>query len=84
MLERPPSRREAARTRQQRSRARRRQGLKLVRITQDEFRLIEALQRSGRLTPADGLQWPRVEQAVEQVLQDWVERWSRVAFPDGL
>jgi hypothetical protein len=53
-----------------------------LRITQDEYRLIEALQRSGRLTEGDGLQWARVEQEAERVLYDWVDRWlSRVASP---
>jgi hypothetical protein len=71
-----------ARDRQRRSRGRRRQGLKLLRIAQDEYRLIDALQRAGRLQAGEGLDWTRVEQEAEQVLDDFVERWlSRVASP---
>jgi hypothetical protein len=68
-----------ARDRQRRSRIRRRQGLRVLRIVQDEYRLIQALQRAGRLSADEGLDWARVEHEAEQVLDDFIERWSRVA-----
>ena len=74
--------RHAQRERQRRSRARRRHGITLLRVPVDEFRLVEALQRAGRLTGEDGLQRARIEQEVERLVADWTERWlSRVASP---
>ena len=75
MLERHDGPRVAARQRQRRSRARRRQGIALLRIQVDEFRLIEALQRAGRLTDNGGLQRACVEREVERLVADFVEGW---------
>jgi hypothetical protein len=87
MLHRPPpdrrrrktadraERKRAASARQKRSRARRRRGRALLRVEVDEFDLIEALQASGRLDDAGGLDRARVEQEAGRVLRDWTTRW---------
>ena len=69
-----------ARTRQRRSRLRRRQGRALLRVEANEFDLVAALLKAGRLCEADGLQRPKVEQALTKLVEDWTARWlSRVA-----
>jgi hypothetical protein len=71
-----------ARNRQRRSRRRRKAGRVLLRVETDEFRLIDALIASGRLSSDDGLARARVEKAVGQLVEDRITRWlSRVAFP---
>jgi hypothetical protein len=68
------------RNRQRRSRLRRKQGRVLLRVEVDEFRLVEAPQRAGRLTTTDGLQRARIEREAERVLADWIARWLPVAI----
>jgi hypothetical protein len=51
-----------------------------LRVEVDEFRLIEALQRAGRLTGEDGLRRARIEQEAALVLADWIARWLPVAI----
>jgi hypothetical protein len=74
MLERP-DRRAANRERQRRSRKRRRAGIALLRVPVDEFSLIEALQKAGRLAGDDGLQRAHVEREVGRLVEDFVARW---------
>jgi hypothetical protein len=72
-----------ARLRQRRSRRRRKAGRALLQIEVDEFRLIDALISSGRLTPDEGLARARVEKALANLVDDWTARWvSRVASPE--
>jgi hypothetical protein len=68
------------RNRKRRSRLRRKRGCVSLRVEVDEFRLIEALQRAGRLTGEDGLRRARIEQEAALVLADWIARWLPVAI----
>jgi hypothetical protein len=72
----PPTFPTGDRQRRRLSRARRRQGLKLLRqVEVDEHGLIETLQNANRLSLEGGLHWDKVEAAVGQLLADWIERW---------
>ena len=71
-----------SRARQRRSRQRRKQGRALLKVEVDEFELVAALLKAGRLCETDGLQRPKVEQALARLVEDWTTRWlSRVASP---
>jgi hypothetical protein len=76
--------RRRARERQRRSRKRRRAGIALLRIPVDEFRLIEALQKAGRLAGEDGLQRAYVEREVGRLVEDFVARWLHPDVTRGL
>lgn len=52
----------------------------MLKVEVDEFGLVEALQRAGRLCEIDGLRRPKIEQALAKLVEDWTARWlSRVA-----
>ncbi len=81
MLQRPPGppddpHRKSASARQRRSRARRRRGIAVLRIKVPEHALVEALQLAGRVDDAAGLERARVEREVEQMVADFITRWS--------
>jgi hypothetical protein len=65
-------------SRQRRCRARRKQGLLLLRVECAEYRFIAALLRAGRLTEAEALCRANVELAAAQVLADFIEYAERV------
>jgi hypothetical protein len=71
-----------AAARQRRSRARRKAGQTIYRVTVPEHAIAEALIEIGRLSPDEALRRELVERALSRVLVDWAERWtSRVASP---
>jgi hypothetical protein len=61
--------------RQQRCRARRRQGLAVLRIEANEFRLIDALLAAGRISEAESQRRGLVEKATAKLLEDVIARW---------
>ena len=61
------------RFRQRRYRRRQRLGLRVCRVEVDEYALIEALIRAGRLTEDESLDPANVEAALTMVVSDFVD-----------
>jgi hypothetical protein len=66
-----------AAVRQRRNRQRRRAGKSVYQITLKGNEAIEALLRAGRLTEIEALRRDRVEQALAELVSDFVKRWMR-------
>jgi hypothetical protein len=64
-----------AAARQRRCRVRRRQGLAILRVETNEFRLIDALLAAGRLSEDEALRRALVEKAAAKLLEDFTARW---------
>jgi len=79
MLDRPPPGRSSTpgAVRQRRARAHRRAGEVPYRLWLPQWDIVEALLRSGRLTEAEALRRPLVEQALASVLAEWAARWRK-------
>ena len=67
--------RRRAADRQRRSRQRRRAGESVYRIAVQEAQTIEALLRAARITEIEALRRDRVEQALAELVADFVKRW---------
>ena len=67
--------RSSAAQRQHRCRARRRQGVAVLRIEANEFRLIDALLALNRITEAESQRRGLVEKATAKLLDDVIARW---------
>ncbi len=78
---RPPAadrKRQQRRERKQRYVRRQADGLISLKVEVHEHALAEALQSSGRLTPAEALLRAELERAVTQIVADFIDRWGRV------
>jgi hypothetical protein len=75
MLDRPHPRTLAG-LRQKRSRARRKRGLLLLPVEIDEHALVEALNKSTRISGDEGLDRHRLAKEVAAIVDDFIERWS--------
>jgi hypothetical protein len=76
VLDRPPdARRQAARSREARSRKRRKVGKLVVAIEISELALVEALLQSGRLSEAESASRLHLKTAIERVVEDFIGRW---------
>lgn len=67
-----------AAARQRRSRQRRRVGESVYRVAVKENAAIEALLRAGRLSETAALRRSCVEQALGELISDFVERWVKI------
>jgi len=67
----------SAAERLRRHRARVRRGEEVLRVTVKPAKIIEALLRAQKITDADALNRAKVEEAVSQVVAEWVNCCSR-------
>jgi hypothetical protein len=69
--------RSPAALRQHRCRARRRRGVAVLRIEVDEFRLVDALLASNRISENESRRRSLVEKATGRLLEDVISRWKK-------
>jgi hypothetical protein len=61
--------------RQRRSRQRHQQGLVVLQVEAHEYRLIEALLRTRRLSEEESRRRPLIEREVSRLVAHWCARW---------
>ena len=65
--------------RQQRARARRRNGVAVVRVEIPFDEVVHALLNSTRLTETEALRPADIERALAEVITDWAGRWEKIS-----